>query len=317
MCQQARPEEFGPMRYYSLNQYYQKQFGEKVYRLSIDGGFTCPNRDGTVGVCGCSFCSAGGSGDFAADRKKKISQQLIQAQKLIQRKTKNCNGFLAYFQAYTNTYADVQTLRDRYMQALEPEYIVGISIATRPDCVSGDVVALLQEISKIKPVYVELGVQTMHDDTLQKVGSGFTYADSEAAIRRLSEAGIPVVVHLILGLPGESRKAMEETVTTVCKLPIHGVKLQLLHVLKGTRLAKEYESHPFWTFELDEYVEFIIDLLELIPKQIVIYRLTGDGPKNLLIAPLWSADKKRVLNRISQRLRERDSGQSKRMEMKE
>lgn len=311
MKDQKKPEIFGENRYYSLNRYFQNTFGEKVYRLSIDGGFTCPNRDGTVGTGGCSFCSAGGSGDFAADRIRPISEQLLQARELIAGKTANCRKYLAYFQAYTNTYAGLDELREKYEQALEPEYIVGMSVATRPDCLSDEVIGLLAELSKKKAVYVELGVQTIHERSLQEIGSGFTFSDSRSAIERLHAAGIPVIVHLILGLPKENRQDMIDSVRTVCALPIHGIKLQLLHILRDTRLAGQYEKKPFDLFEPEAYADFVIDLLELIPKHVVIYRLTGDGPKKLLLAPLWSGDKKRVLNLIQKRLRERDTWQAR------
>lgn len=311
MKDQKKPEIFGENRYYSLNRYFQNTFGEKVYRLSIDGGFTCPNRDGTVGTGGCSFCSAGGSGDFAADRIRSISEQLLQARELIAGKTANCRKYLAYFQAYTNTYAGLDELREKYEQALEPEYIVGMSVATRPDCLSDEVIGLLAELSKKKAVYVELGVQTIHERSLQEIGSGFTFSDSRSAIERLHAAGIPVIVHLILGLPKENRQDMIDSVRTVCALPIHGIKLQLLHILRDTRLAGQYERKPFDLFEPEAYADFVIDLLELIPKHVVIYRLTGDGPKKLLLAPLWSGDKKRVLNLIQKRLRERDTWQAR------
>ena len=311
MKDQKKPEIFGENRYYSLNRYFQNTFGEKVYRLSIDGGFTCPNRDGTVGTGGCSFCSAGGSGDFAADRIRPISEQLLQARELIAGKTANCRKYLAYFQAYTNTYAGLDELREKYEQALEPEYIVGMSVATRPDCLSDEVIGLLAELSKKKAVYVELGVQTIHERSLQEIGSGFTFSDSRSAIERLHAAGIPVIVHLILGLPKENRQDMIDSVRTVCAMPIHGIKLQLLHILRDTRLAGQYERKPFDLFEPEAYADFVIDLLELIPKHVVIYRLTGDGPKKLLLAPLWSGDKKRVLNLIKKRLRERDTWQAR------
>lgn len=311
MKDQKKPEIFGENRYYSLNRYFQNTFGEKVYRLSIDGGFTCPNRDGTVGTGGCSFCSAGGSGDFAADRIRPISEQLLQARELIAGKTANCRKYLAYFQAYTNTYAGLDELREKYEQALEPEYIVGMSVATRPDCLSDEVIGLLAELSKKKAVYVELGVQTIHERSLQEIGSGFTFSDSRSAIERLHAAGIPVIVHLILGLPKENRQDMIDSVRTVCAMPIHGIKLQLLHILRDTRLAGQYERKPFDLFEPEAYADFVIDLLELIPEHVVIYRLTGDGPKKLLLAPLWSGDKKRVLNLIKKRLRERDTWQAR------
>lgn len=297
-------------RYYSFNDYCKTTFGEKVYRLSLNAGMTCPNRDGTLGTDGCAFCSAGGSGDFAADAFLPISEQLVSAQERIRRKT-SCRRFIAYFQAFTNTYAPVSRLRRIYEEALASPDVVALSIATRSDCLSDEVIALLADLSKVKPVWVELGLQTIFDDTLSRMKTGTTFAQFSDALSHLRAAGIPVIAHLILGLPGETVEMMKQSVAYIAGSGVAGVKLQLLHVLKGTALAQMYEEHPFPVFTLEEYCDLVIDCVEMLPPQMVIHRLTGDGPKNLLIAPMWSADKKNVLNTLNRRFAERDSWQGK------
>ncbi len=297
-------------RYYSFNDYCKTTFGEKVYRLSLNAGMTCPNRDGTLGTDGCAFCSAGGSGDFAADAFLPISEQLVAAQERIRRKT-SCRRFIAYFQAFTNTYAPVSRLRRIYEEALASPDVAALSIATRSDCLSDEVIALLADLSKVKPVWVELGLQTIFDDTLSRMKTGTTFAQFSDALSHLRAAGIPVIAHLILGLPGETVEMMKQSVAYIAGSGVAGVKLQLLHVLKGTVLAQMYEEHPFPVFTLEEYCDLVIDCVEMLPPQMVIHRLTGDGPKNLLIAPMWSADKKNVLNTLNRRFAERDSWQGK------
>ena len=297
-------------RYYSFNDYCRSRFGEKVYRLSLNAGMTCPNRDGTLGTGGCAFCSAGGSGDFAASSALSITEQLEDARKKILGKT-NCKKFTAYFQAYTNTYAPVERLRLLYEEALRHPNVVALSIATRCDCLSDEVVALLSELNQIKPVWVELGLQTIFDETHRAMHTQTTLHLFDDALSRLTQAGIPVIAHLILGLPGETKEMMKKSVAYLASSSISGIKLQLLHVLKGTDLAKRYEADPFPVFSLDEYCDFVIDCVEMLPPHIVIHRLTGDGPKTLLIAPLWSADKKNVLNTLNRRFVERDSWQGK------
>lgn len=312
MSAACTPPDWAGKPYYSLDCYLKQTFGEKVYRLSIDGGFSCPNRDGTLGTRGCSFCSAGGSGDFAADRRMPIATQLLQAREKIAAKT-NARYFIAYFQAYTNTYADTDYLRTVFCEALRQPDIVALSIATRVDCVGDEVIELLCELRDLfrKPIWIELGVQSTYDETLAHVRSGFTYADCEAAIMRLHNREIPTIIHLILGLPHETRQMMLTSVQRVCALPIAGLKLQLLHILSGTDLAAEYEKKPFPVFEMEDYCQLIVDCIERIPPHIVLHRITGDGPKKLLIAPLWSGDKKRVLNRIHRIFRERNTWQGR------
>lgn len=298
--------------YYSLDAYLKQTFGEKIYRLSLDGGFSCPNRDGTLDTRGCTFCSAGGSGDFAADRRKTITEQMAEAKNRIAAKT-NAKHFIAYFQAYTNTYADISYLRTVFSEALCPDGIVALSIATRVDCLDDAVLQLLCELRETwhKPIWVELGVQSTSDETLRHVRSGFTYADCEAAIMRLHKYDIPSIVHLILGLPGEGKEQMLDSVKKVCALPIAGLKLQLLHILSETDLAEEYKMTPFPVFEMEDYCQFLVTCIEHVPAHIVLHRITGDGPKKLLLAPTWSGDKKRVLNRIHAVFRERDTWQGR------
>ncbi len=301
---------WGDKRYYSLNYALKTTYGEKVYRLSLDGGMTCPNRDGTLSSNGCVFCSAGGSGDFAASRQLSISEQLSEARLRIQRKT-DCHRFIAYFQAYTNTYAPIDHLRRIFTEAIADPEVVALSIGTRSDCLGEEVLSLLDELNSIKPVWIELGLQTIHDTTLQAMNTHTTLAQFESAVSSLRKRSIPVIAHLILGLPGESCLDMMESIHFLAHSGISGIKLQLLHVLKGTALAKQYEVAPFPIFELEAYCDFVIDCLEQLPPDMVIHRITGDGPRSLLIAPLWSTDKKRVLNTIHKRMEERDTWQGK------
>ena len=300
--------------YYSLNEYCKKTFGEKVYRLSLNGGMTCPNRDGTLSFGGCTFCSEGGSGDFSADYNISISTQISQAKERIQQKT-SCSKFIAYFQAYTNTYAPISHLKRIFTEAINEPEIVALSIGTRSDCLSDEVLELLQELSQIKPVWVELGLQTIHNEILQQLNTHTTVEQFSNAVQKLHAHGILVIAHVILGLPNETKEMMLETVKYVGNLGIFGIKLQLLHILKNTKLALEYEMKPFPLFELEEYCDFIVDCLEYLPPEMVIHRLTGDGPRALLIAPLWSTDKKRVLNTIHKRLRERNTYQGQNLKL--
>ncbi len=289
------------MYYYSLNEYLQKTFGEKVYKLSLDGGMTCPNRDGTCGTRGCIFCSAGGSGEFAAQRGLPVARQLEQAKRRIAAKT-GCRRFIAYFQPFTNTYAPVEHLRQLFEEAMAPEEIVALSIATRPDCLGEDVLALLRELNQKKPVWVELGLQTIHPRTAAYIRRGYPLSVYDDAVQRLRGSGIQVITHIILGLPGESREDMLATVR-YAGARSDGVKLQLLHVLKGTDLLVDYERGLFEVMTLDAYADLLCDCLRALPPDVVVHRLTGDGDKKLLVAPLWSGDKKRVINTVRERIR--------------
>lgn len=291
------------MEYLSFNKYLKDKFGQKVYKISLDGGFTCPNRDGKIDTRGCIFCSKGGSGDFAQNRNLSITEQIESGKKIVEKKIKS-GKYIAYFQAFTNTYAPVEILRAKYSEAIKHPDIVALSIATRPDCLGDDVIELLDEMNKIKPVFVELGLQTIHSDSAKYIRRGYSLEVYNEAVKKLKNIGVNIVVHIILGLPNESEEDMLESVKYVCQSQIDGIKLQLLHIIAGTDLAKDYEKGLFKTLEFDEYVELIAKCVAIIPKNIVIHRLTGDGAKKDLIAPLWSADKKRVLNAINKALRE-------------
>lgn len=297
-------------RYYSVDYYLKQAFGEKVYRLALNGGMTCPNRDGTLGNRGCIFCSAAGSGDFAQDSSVPIPEQLAAAKGQLLKK-RNCRKFIAYFQAFTNTYAPVEKLRKLFMDAIKDPDVVILSIATRPDCLSGEVLGLLEELNRIKPVWVELGLQTIHAETSRFIRSGFSLECFHQAVLKLHQRSILTIVHVILGLPGETRAQMLETVSYVGRLPVFGIKLQLLHVLSDTDLGALYREHPFPLFTQEEYCEMICSCLEILPPSITIHRLTGDGPKELLMAPLWSRAKRSVLNQIHQALKYRDTWQGK------
>lgn len=286
------------MKYLSLNKYLRDTFGDKVYKISLNAGFTCPNRDGKIDTRGCIFCSRGGSGDFAESAEKSITEQIELGKKRVENKIKS-GKYIAYFQAFTNTYAPVAVLREKFYEAIMHKDIVAISIATRPDCLGSDVINLLDELNKIKPVFVELGLQTIHKESAQYIRRGYDLSIYDKAVEDLKKTGVNIVVHIILGLPNESKKDMIESVKYVCDSGINGIKLQLLHILKNTDLADEYYLGNVKPIEFDEYLDIIKACVEIIPENIVIHRLTGDGAKKDLIAPLWSADKKRVLNAIN------------------
>lgn len=305
-----KPVFWGEKRYYSLDYYLKQTFGEKVYRLSLNGGMTCPNRDGTLDTRGCIFCSAGGSGDFAAAPALSVTAQIAEAKKQIRAKT-DCRKFIAYFQAYTNTYAPVEFLRKIFTEAINHTEIAALSIATRCDCLSPEILDLLAELNQIKPVWVELGLQTIHSDTLKFIRSGFTLQQYESAVYALHARHIDVITHLILGLPGETKDMMRASVSYVAAMPVSGIKLQLLHILKGTDLETIYEKEPFPLFSLEDYCDFITECISLLPPEMVIHRLTGDGPRHLLLAPSWSTDKKRVLNTIQKNFKEKNLWQGK------
>lgn len=290
------------MKYTTLNNYLKERFGKKVYKIALNGGFTCPNRDGTIDTRGCIFCSKGGSGDFAESPDLTITEQIENGKKRLEKKIKN-GKYIAYFQAFTNTYAPVERLRTIYEEAINHPDIVALSIGTRPDCLGDDVLALLDELNKIKPIFVELGLQTINEDTAKYIRRGYTLEVYDKAVADLHKIGINVVTHIILGLPNESKEVMLNSVKYACKVT-DGIKLQLLHILKGTDLAKYYEQGKFKVLTLEQYTEIIKECVQIIPENVVIHRLTGDGAKKDLIAPLWSADKKTVLNTINRALKE-------------
>ena len=306
-----------------LSQALKEAYGEKVYRLSLSSGCTCPNRDGTLGTGGCTFCSEGGSGEFASEPVP-LKEQLEQAKARIQAKT-NAEKFIAYFQSFTNTYGDPRRLRKLYTEAILREEVVVLSLGTRPDCLPEEILKMLRELNEIKPVWVELGLQTIHERTAERIRRGYPLRVFEESFRKLKEAGLTVIVHVIFGLPGETKEDMLATVKYLADLfeeykcgkagtagpgataappgssaapppSFDGVKLQMLQILKGTQIAEEYLREPFPLFSLEEYTELVKESVRLLPADLVLHRMTGDGPKRLLIAPLWCADKKRTLN---------------------
>lgn len=291
--------------YHSLDFYLKETFGKKVYKLALNGGMTCPNRDGTVGTGGCIFCSEGGSGDFAAALCGSVSEQVEEAKLRVGRKLpKEGCGYMAYFQSYTNTYAPLSYLEHLFTEAVSLPDILALSVGTRPDCLPDETVELLARLNKEKPVWVELGLQTIHEDTARLIRRGYPLSVFEDAYKRLKDAGLTVIVHVILGLPGETKEQMLDTVRYLGNLRIDGIKLQLLHVLKGTDLCTLYETGAFETMDFDEYIALVGQCIKLLPQDTVIHRLTGDGPKKLLAAPLWSGDKRRLLNAMSAYLRD-------------
>ena len=282
----------------TLNEYYRQKFGCKVYKLSLDAGFTCPNRDGTVGTGGCIFCSGFGGGEFAEGGPEPIAAQLQRAKGRVSEKIKE-GKYIAYFQSFTNTYATVEQLRQLYWEAIAPEEIVGLAIGTRPDCLGEDVIALLQEVNAVKPVSVELGLQTIHEETARYIRRGYPAEVYQNGVKRLKEAGIEVVTHIILGLPGETVDMAVATTRAAVAAGTDGVKFHLLHVLKNTDLAEEYAQGRFETLTMEEYGTWLKACMDALPEDTVVHRITGDGAKRDLIAPLWSADKKRVLNYLN------------------
>ena len=301
---------WGEKRYYSLDFYLRETFGEKVYKITLNGGMTCPNRDGHVGRGGCIFCSAAGSGDFAGDASLSITEQLREGKAALLSK-RPVRSYIAYFQAFTNTYAPVGYLEKIFMEAIRDPQVRVLSIATRPDCLGNDVMALLTRLNRIKPVWVELGLQSVHADTARYIRRGYKLPVFDEAVKRLREAGISVIVHVILFLPGETREMMLQTVEHLNRCGIQGIKLQLLHVLKGTDLARAYEEKPFHIPDMEEYIELLGTCIARLDPGIVIHRLTGDGPKELLITPLWTGAKRTVLNRLNRYLKEKDIWQGK------
>lgn len=302
--------------YHTLDYELKKTYGEKIYKIALDANMTCPNRDGSCGVRGCIFCSAGGSGDFAAKKSTDEDSITAQLEKGIQYFHDKQIGkrFIAYFQAYTNTYAPIPKLEALYREALEEPSVVGISIATRPDCLGGDVLSLLDRLNREyagKFIWIELGLQTIHEHTARLIRRGYPLSVFEQAVKQLQNISIPVITHVIIGLPGETKSMMLETCHYLGRLGINGVKLQLLHILKNTDLVELYKKKTFEILDMMEYIDIIISCLEILPSDIVIHRVTGDGPKELLLAPLWSLDKRRVLNTLHQEMKRRGTWQSK------
>jgi len=294
----------------TLSDYCKEKFGTKVYRLSLSTGCSCPNRDGRAGRGGCSFCSEGGSGEFATGLKP-IEIQIEEAKARVKSKfpkdiKEEDKKYIAYFQSFTNTYGDVDRLSGIFKTAILRDEIAALSIGTRPDCLEEDMLDLLDELNKIKPVWIELGLQTIHEDSAKAFNRGYSLPVFNKAYMELKKRNIEVIVHVILGLPGETDKDMYETVRYLANLTpkLDGIKLHLLHILKNTRLEREYREKPFKILSLDEYTEILINCLRILPESVVIHRMTGDGDKKLLVEPLWSGDKKKVLNTINKAIRE-------------
>ncbi|MDO4478499.1 MAG: TIGR01212 family radical SAM protein [Lachnospiraceae bacterium] len=285
-----------------LNDYLRQRFGCKVYKLALSADVTCPNRDGTLGTRGCIFCSAGGSGDFAVGPCQSVARQIEEAKARVAAKVPAGSRYIAYFQSFTNTYGDPAYFRRIWYEAIKEPEVAVLAIGTRPDCLSDEILDLLAEINAVKPVWVELGLQTIHPASAAYIRRGYDLPVFDEAVKKLRAIGIEVIVHVILGLPGESDEAMKETVRYVCDAGVQGLKLQLLHVLKGTDLAADYEAGKVPIMEMDHYVRLLGELCAELPENMVVHRLTGDGPKKLLLAPLWTADKKRVMNAVRQEL---------------
>lgn len=302
--------DFNNEHYYSLNDYLREQFGEKVYKLSLDGGMTCPNRDGRIGDNGCIFCSQGGSGDFAADKSLSITDQIESAKSRVQRKIKS-GKHIAYFQSYTNTYAPLDYLKKIFEEAISHPDIVAISIATRPDCLPDETLRLLSNLNQKKPVWIELGLQTIHQSTADFIRRGYDLTCFEEAVSKLKKLNINVVVHMILGLPHETKGQMLETIDYIGRIGVDGIKIQLLHVLKNTDLASYYLNKKFDVMNMNEYIDLLVECIERLPPNIVIHRITGDGPKSILIEPKWSGNKRLVLNTIKQEFQLRQVIQGK------
>lgn len=308
-CREQR-KSWNGKPYRSLDYMLRERFGEKVYKVTLNGGMSCPNRDGTLGTRGCIFCSEGGSGDFAADVSLSVTEQ-IESQIALLSAKRPIQKYIAYFQAYTNTYAPVEYLRKIFKEAMSHPGIVALSVGTRPDCLGEEVLDLLEELNRIKPVWIELGLQTIHEKTAQYIRRGYRLSCFDQAVENLRKRNIEVIVHTILGLPGESMEEILETMRYLNKKDIQGIKLQLLHVLKGTDLAYDYLAGRFHVYEREEYLALLIECLENLDPEIVIHRITGDGPKDLLIAPLWASRKREVLNLLHHQMKEQNSYQGK------
>ncbi|AOR22272.1 TIGR01212 family radical SAM protein [Clostridium taeniosporum] len=297
-------------RYHSLNYFLREKFGEKVFKISLDGGFSCPNRDGKISKGGCIFCSSSGSGDYAGSRKLSITEQFNNVKTMMANKWKS-GKYIAYFQAYTNTYAPVEELRRKYEEAINQEGVVALSIATRPDCLEEDVLDLIEELSKKLYVWVELGLQTINDDVAKKINRGYDLNVFDDAMDRLKKRNIDVVVHSILGLPGESNEDMLKTINYIAHSGAKGIKLHLLHLMKDTKMVKLYEKGELEFLSQEDYISLICKAISILPKEMVVHRLTGDAPRDLLIGPMWSLKKWEVLNAIDKSLEDNDIYQGK------
>lgn len=303
-------KEWNGKRYHSLNYYLRNKFGEKVYKISLDGGFTCPNRDGKAGTGGCTFCSARGSGDYAGSRVLSIAKQFDDRKEMMEKKWKN-GKCIAYFQAYTNTYAPVDVLREKYEEALKQENVIAISIATRPDCIDDEVLDFLDELNKKTYLMVELGLQTINDETARKFNRGYDFVVFDETLKKLKERNIDVVVHTIFGLPGETKEDMLKTIDYVAHTGAQGIKFHLLHLMEGTKMVEQYESGELQLLSKEDYIDLICKGVAMLPEEMVVHRLTGDAPRDLLIGPMWSLKKWEVLNDIDKTLEDNNIWQGK------
>lgn len=298
-------------RYYTLNNFLRDKFNTKVMKISLDGGFSCPNRDGKINKGGCIFCSERGSGDFSGNRRLSITDQFLEVKDMMNEKWKN-GKYIAYFQAYTNTYDTISNLRKKYDEAINQENVVALAIATRPDCLSNEVLDLLEEYNKKIYTWIELGFQTSNEKTSEIINRGYKNQTYIEAMKNLHSRGIDVVTHIIFGLPNENKKDMLNTVKFVVNQGVRGVKFHLLHLMKNTPMMKLYENGMLSFMEMDEYIDLIIEALEILPKDVVVHRLTGDAPRDLLVGPMWSLKKWEILNEIDRRLEERNTYQGRR-----
>ncbi len=286
------------MKLYTANDYIRDTFGEKLYKISLNAGTTCPNRDGTVGIGGCIFCSASGSGDFSENAELDIDSQIEQAKMRIAGKCR-CKRFIAYFQSFTNTYGDPEMLRSKFLTAAKRDDIAAVSIASRPDCFGSDVLEIIKEVNAIKPVWIELGLQTSSEKTAALINRGYALGEYDRTVDRLKELGVHIIVHMIIGLPGETKQDMVSTARYIAGSGVGGIKLQLLHVIKNTVIEKMYNNSEFDVLSFEEYADILCACLRVLPPEMVVHRFTGDGPKKTLVAPMWSTDKKMVLNRLN------------------
>lgn len=303
-------KEWNGKRYHSLNYFLRNKFGEKIYKISLDGGFTCPNRDGKVAKGGCTFCSARGSGDFAGSRILSITEQFADRKEMMEKKWKD-GKYIAYFQAYTNTYAPVEELRKKYEEALAQKNVIALSIATRPDCLDDDILDYLEELNKKTYLWVELGLQTINDKTARNFNRGYDFETFDSSLKKLQERGIEVVVHTIFGLPGETKEDMLKTVDYVAHSGAQGVKFHLLHLMQGTKMVEQYESGELQLLSKEDYIDLICKGIAMIPEEMVVHRLTGDAPRQSLIGPMWSLKKWEVLNDIDKALADNNIWQGK------
>lgn len=292
-------------RFYSLNDFFKENFNEKIFKVSLDGGFTCPNRDGKVGYGGCIFCSATGSGEFTGTREKTITEQIDEQLEFLKDKIGD-KKVMAYFQNFTNTYADVEYLRKIYYEALNHPKVFGLCIGTRPDCIDENIIKLLKEINNFYFLWVELGLQTSNDRVAKEINRGYDFSVYEKASKELVENGIKVVTHMIVGLPNEKIESIMKTAKDIVDSKVWGIKIHSLHILKNTLLAKKYLENPFKIYSLEEYVKIVVDILEMLPPKMVVHRVTGDGEKSEVIEPLWSLNKRKVLNEIEKELKRRE-----------